>query len=75
MSDDLAQMPPGVRRWWLLVEALKSAPLREALTTARKAEAFLLGFDEKSQPKQANAAETPSAASESAQAPAGRHLH
>ena len=35
------------RRWWLLTEALKCAPLREALEIARAAEVFLtVGSDE-----------------------------
>jgi hypothetical protein len=36
------------RRCWLLAEALKVAPLREALEIARRAEAFLSGIDEAS---------------------------
>ena len=36
------------RRCWLLAEALKVAPLREALEIARQAEAFLSGIDETS---------------------------
>ena len=69
-------MPKGASlRWWLLLEALKSAPLREALEIARKAEAFLLGLDQVSQPKQENETEMPGDASASAQAPAGRYLH
>ena len=31
------------RRWWLLTEAIKQAPLREALEIACAAEAFLAG--------------------------------
>jgi len=33
---------PRRRRWLLLIEALKSLPMREALETARAAEAFVV---------------------------------
>jgi hypothetical protein len=57
MSENRVQMPTGIsRRWWLLLEALKSAPLQEALEIAREAEAFLSGSDEAvvSQPTRMN---------------------
>jgi hypothetical protein len=34
---------PARRRFWLLTKALESAPLRDALTLAKGAEAFLTG--------------------------------
>jgi hypothetical protein len=34
---------PARRRFWLLIKALETAPLREALALAKGAEAFLTG--------------------------------
>jgi hypothetical protein len=34
---------PARRRFWLLIKALESAPLREALALAKGTEAFLTG--------------------------------
>lgn len=40
---------PARRRMWLLNKALEKAPLGEALTLARRAEAFLAGRVERRQ--------------------------
>jgi hypothetical protein len=78
VSENRVPMPTGVnRRWWLLLEALKSAPLREALAIAREAEAFLVGSNEAgmSQPTRMSEAQRTSDAIASAQNPAARYLH
>ena len=67
------------RRWWLLTEALKYSPLREALEIARKAEVFLLSEEvveaALSRPERTNEGEATSDATASQHESAVRYLH